>query len=128
VLPKFELEGENCCTFQPGVRYNYEAWLTVSAIRDLTDIRDLVTFSRQAANDYGATFSEFIEECVFDRIDCTNAQQWMTTYNQEFGRCFTFTNAPGVSVDLYRLTQNYSQFRFTQFVYHESRASGDSVF
>jgi hypothetical protein len=62
---------------------------------DLTDVRDLITFTREQAITDGIRLSEFIEECTFDRSDCSNASHWIWFLSQQFGRCFTFTNAPG---------------------------------
>jgi hypothetical protein len=82
--------------FQPDDRYDYSTLLQKSALGDLTDVRDLITFTREQAINDSVDFSNFIEECTFDRSDCSDASNWITYYNQQFGRCYTFTNAPGM--------------------------------
>jgi hypothetical protein len=81
--------------FQPSDRYNYANLLQLSTLNDLTDVRDLITFSRQQAKADGIDFGDFIEECTFDRSDCSNDSRWISFFSEQFGRCFTFTNAPG---------------------------------
>ena len=77
--------------FQPEDRYDYSALLQMSSLGDLTDVRDLVTFTREQAINDSFDFSEFIQECTFDRSDCSNVSNWITFYSQQFGQCYTFS-------------------------------------
>ncbi len=77
---------------QPSDQYNYAELLQLSMLRDLTDVRDLITFSREQAISYGVPFKDFIEECTFDQTNCSNQSRWRPFYSHKFGQCFTFTN------------------------------------
>jgi len=80
---------------QPSDRNNYAQLLQISMLRDFVDVRDLITFSPTQAVTYGVPFSDFIQECTFDRTDCSNQSSWTPFYSQQFGQCFTFTNGDG---------------------------------
>ena len=53
---------------------------------------DLASISADEADTLGTPFDEFVLECAFDRVDCTNSTYFRALYNRRYGRCHTFSS------------------------------------
>ncbi len=58
---------------------------------DLSDVNDIVQLTEEQIHFFGYQPEEFILECSFDRERCY-PENFTTSYNRRYGRCFTFNS------------------------------------